>query len=180
VKLRSGLRPGDRSGFDLAVRLVEEGGAAAIGFHPRPATVGHKGHPDYELTRELAGVLPVPVIVSGGLKDAESARRAYEESGAAAEMIARGSLGNPWVFEELTGRRLDPPSREEVARELLWTMERAEEHLGTERATRYLRKFYPWYVDALEAPAEVARELQRSADLPRARELIGGLVPAPA
>ena len=49
VKLRSGLRPGDRSGVELAVRLVEEGGVAAIGFHPRPATVGHKGAPDYAL-----------------------------------------------------------------------------------------------------------------------------------
>ena len=54
-------------------------------------------------------------------------------------------------------------------------MDRAEEHLGTERATRYLRKFYPWYMESLAAPAEVAEELQRSADLARARELIGGL-----
>ena len=45
VKLRSGLRPGDRSGFELAVRLAEEGGAAAIGFHPRAATIKHKGEP---------------------------------------------------------------------------------------------------------------------------------------
>ena len=74
VKLRSGLRPGDRSGFDLAVRLAEEGGAAAIGFHPRPATVRHKGEPDYALTRELVERLEVPVIVSGGLKSAEAAR----------------------------------------------------------------------------------------------------------
>ena len=72
-------------------------------------------------------------------------------------MIARGALGNPWVFEELTGRRAEPPPRDEVAAELLWTMDRAEEHLGTERATRYLRKFYPWYVESLEAPTEVAR-----------------------
>jgi nifR3 family TIM-barrel protein len=175
VKLRSGLRPGDRSGFDLAVRLVEEGGAAAIGFHPRPATVGHKGDPDYELTRELVERLDVPVIVSGGLKSAEAARRAHRESGADAVMIARGALGNPWVFEELTGRRAAPPQREEVANELLWTMDRAEEHLGTERASRYLRKFYPWYVESLAAPPAVAEELQRSADLPRARELIAAL-----
>ncbi len=74
------------------------------------------------------------MIVSGGLKSAEAARRAYGESGADAVMIARGSLGNPWVFEELTGRRTEPPAREEVAAELLWTIDRAEEHLGTERA----------------------------------------------
>jgi tRNA-dihydrouridine synthase B len=175
VKLRSGLRPGDRSGFDLAVRLVEDGGVAAIGFHPRPATTKHKGAPDFALTRELVERIDVPVIVSGGLSSPDAARRAYRESGAEAVMIARGALGNPWMFEQLTGRRDDTPSREEVVRELLWTIDRAEEHLGTERATRYLRKFYPWYVDSLALPAEAAQELQRSADLPRARVLVAGL-----
>ena len=34
VKLRSGLKPGGREGFELAVRLVEEAGVSAIGFHP--------------------------------------------------------------------------------------------------------------------------------------------------
>src|SRR5262249_62413674 len=84
VKLRSGLRAEDRSGFDLAVRLAEEGGTAAIAFPPRAAAAGHKGAPDYALTRELADRVAVPVIVSGGLQSAEAARRAYRESGAAA------------------------------------------------------------------------------------------------
>jgi tRNA-dihydrouridine synthase B len=175
VKLRSGIEAGDRSGFDLAVRLAEEAGVAAIGFHPRAATVGHKGVPDYALTRELVERVEVPVIVSGGLKSAEAARAAYAESGADAVMIARGSLGNPWVFEELTGRRSEPPEPAEIAAELLWVIDRAEEHLGPERAGRYLRKFYPWYVESLDLSPELADELQRSADLPRARRLIGDL-----
>jgi tRNA-dihydrouridine synthase B len=175
VKLRSGIGAGDRSGFELAVRLAEEAGVAAIAFHPRAATKGHKGSPDYALVRELVERVDVPVIVSGGLNSAEAARRAFAESGAAAVMMARGSLGNPWVFEELTGRRSEPPSREEVAAELLWVVDRAEEHLGCERAERYLRRFYPWYTERLGAPREVVDELQRSADLDRARELVGGL-----
>jgi nifR3 family TIM-barrel protein len=175
VKLRSGIEAGDRSGFDLAVRLAEEAGVAAIGFHPRAATKGHKGEPDYALTRELVGRIDVPVIVSGGIGSAEAARTAYRESGAAAVMIARGSLGNPWLFEELTGVRAEPPSREEVVAELLWVVDRAEEHLGAPRAERYLRKFYPWYTERLQAPAAVVDELQRSADLDRARTLIAAL-----
>ena len=178
VKLRSGLRSGERSGFELAVRLAEEAGVAAIAFHPRAAAVGHKGNPDYALTHELVERVDVPVIVSGGLSDARAARRAYEESGADAVMIARGGLGNPWVFEELTGRRGSPPTTQEVAAELLWVIDRAEEHLGAERATRYLRKFYPWYAESLGLPPAAAEELQRRADLVRARELIGGLAPA--
>ncbi len=173
VKLRSGIEAGDRSGFELAVRLVEEAGVAAIAFHPRPATKGHKGVPDYALTRELVERVQVPVIVSGGLSSADAARRAYEESSADAVMIARGSLGNPWLFEELTGQRRQPPGRDEVAAELLWVIDGAEEHLGSARAERYMRKFYPWYMERLQAPQEVIDELQRSADLGRARELIG-------
>jgi tRNA-dihydrouridine synthase B len=175
VKLRSGIEVGDRSGFELARRLVEDAGVAAIAFHPRAAKSGHRGSADYALTRELVESVEVPVIVSGGLSSAEAARRAHRESGADAVMMARGSLGYPWVFEELAGQRSAPPSPEEVAVELLWVMDRAEEHLGTERASRYLRKFYPWYIGPLEAPAPVSEELQRSADLARARDIVTGL-----
>jgi tRNA-dihydrouridine synthase B len=175
AKLRSGIEAGDRSGFDLAARLAEEAGVAAIAFHPRAATKGHKGSPDYVLTRELVDRVEVPVIVSGGLGSAEAARAAFRESGAAAVMLARGSLGNPWLFEELTGRRTAPPALAEVVAEVLWVIDQAEEHLGADRAERYLRKFYPWYVERLQAPRAVADELQRSADLGRARELIAGL-----
>jgi len=174
VKLRSGIEGGDRSGFELAVRLAEEGGVAAIGFHPRAATKGHKGAPDYALTRELVERVDVPVIVSGGLSSAAAARTAYAESGADAVMIARGSLGNPWVFEELTGRRSEPPSREEIVAELLWVVDQAEVHLGSERAERYLRKFYPWYTERLGVSPQLVDELHRRADLARARELIAG------
>ena len=174
VKLRSGLRPGGREGFELALKLADAG-VAAIGFHPRSAATQHKGRPDYELARELAGRIEVPVIISGGLDTAEAARGAYEASGADAVMIARGSLGNPWIFEELTGVRTAAPERDQIVAELYWVMDRAEEHLGPERAARYLRKFYPWYLERLDAGREDADALQRSDDLVAARALIAGL-----
>jgi len=172
VKLRSGLVPGDASGVDLGVRLVEEAGVAAIAFHPRSAQVQHKGTPDYDLVRRLAERVDVPVIVSGGLDSAASARRAYELSGADAVMIARGSFGDPWIFEELTGAREHPPALEEIAEELLWVVARAEEHLGEERASRYLRKFYPWYAERLGIDRDEADAFQRLTDLDQAREMI--------
>ena len=175
VKLRSGLVPGDRSGLGVAIRLVEEAGVAAIAFHPRAAAVGHKGQPDLALVRELAASIAVPVIVSGGLATAERARRAYELSGADAVMIARGSFGYPWIFEELAGTRPEPPPAAQVAEELLWVIDRAEEHLGAERAARYLRKFYPWYLARLELPRAEAAELDRLDDLGEVRRRVSRL-----
>jgi tRNA-dihydrouridine synthase B len=162
VKLRSGLRPGDTSGYALAHDLVERAGVAAIAFHPRSAAVHHKGVPDYELAARLVGSLEAPVILSGGLGDAERVREAFESTGAEAVMLARGALGNPWLFAQLLHGREPGPAREEVSAELDWTIERAVEHLGEPRATRYLRKFYPWYVARLQLDPAAARALQES------------------
>jgi tRNA-dihydrouridine synthase B len=149
VKLRPGNRPGDRAGVELAQRLQDDAGVAGIAFHPRHASQQHAGQPDYELARDLADSLSVPVVLSGGLADEERTLNAWQESQAAAVMLARGSLGNPWRFARLLGKLERQPSREEIAGELEWVIARAEEHLGAERAGRYLRKFYPWYADTL-------------------------------
>jgi tRNA-dihydrouridine synthase B len=160
VKLRSGRRAGETNGFELAHRLVAEAGVAAIGFHPRSAAVHHKGVPDYQLAARLVDSLDAPVILTGGLSEAEHVREAFQQTGAAAVMLARGALGNPWLFEQLLGSRRQGPSREEVLQELGWTIDRAVEHLGQARATRYLRKFYPWYVLRLELDRQAGKRLQ--------------------
>ncbi|MGB3097960.1 MAG: tRNA-dihydrouridine synthase [Solirubrobacterales bacterium] len=178
VKVRSGLKAGDRSGLDLAQRLVEEAGVSGIAFHPRPATVQHRGQPDYALVRELVERVAVPVIVSGGLQSAAKARHAYEASGADAVMIARGSFGNPWIFEELVGSREQAPTADEIVAELLWVTECAEQHLGP-RACRYLRKFYPWYMERLGLSAAEADRFQRIDDLEEVRGLIRAMADEP-
>jgi tRNA-dihydrouridine synthase len=144
VKLRTGLRPGDLGGVELARRLAAEGAVAGLCIHPRHVSQRHKGTPDYALARELIEELPVPVLISGGLRDADRARSAFAETGAEAIMLARGSLGNPWLFEELLG----------------------------DRTGRYLRKFYPWYVERLGGDKALQDGLQRADGIEAARELL--------
>jgi tRNA-dihydrouridine synthase B len=67
-------------------------------------------------------------------------------------LLARGSLGNPWLFEQLLGGRDGEPTGGEVLGELDWVIACAREHLGDQRAAHYLRKFYPWYVERLAGP----------------------------
>ncbi|HYV15821.1 MAG TPA: tRNA-dihydrouridine synthase [Conexibacter sp.] len=173
VKLRPGLKPGDRAGVELAYRLVEEAGVAGLCIHPRVAKQRHGGKPDYELARTLVEELPVPVLISGGLRDAATVHDVFERTGAAAVLLARGSLGNPWLFEQVLGTRDGEPTREEILRELDWVLDRAVEHLGEGRAARYLRKFYPWYVTRLGEGAVLQDRLQRSNSVAEAREALG-------
>jgi len=175
VKLRSGQRPGETDGYALAHRLVHEAGVSAIGFHPRSAAVHHKGVPDYDLAARLVESLDAPVILTGGLSDRDAVLGAYERTGAAAVMLARGSLGNPWLFAGLLGEEAHEPTTTEVLRELDWVMDRAAEHLGAERAARYLRQFYPWYLGRTGAAKTVLQALQQTASLGEARAVLAGL-----
>jgi tRNA-dihydrouridine synthase B len=175
VKLRSGQRPGETDGYELAHRLVHDAGVSAIAFHPRSAAVHHKGTPDYDLAARLVASLDAPVILTGGLRSAEAVRVAHERTGAAAVMLARGALGNPWLFAQVLGLRTSEPSHDEVLAELDWVMARAVEHLGADRAGRYLRKFYPWYLERLGASKTVQQRMQQTATVADARAVLADL-----
>jgi nifR3 family TIM-barrel protein len=180
VKLRASVRPGGVEGLETARRLVEDAGVAGITFHPRAAAVRHKGAPDYELAKRLVEELPVPVIVSGGMQGAEHVRWVFEHTGCAAVMLARGALGNPWLFAQVLGERADEPEPDEILTEWAWVIDRAEEHLGADRAARYLRKFHPWYAERLGAPRAVQAALQQAPTLADQRALLGSLIPLAA
>ncbi len=175
VKLRTGLRPGDGKGVAVARDLAQRGEVAALTVHPRHASQRHSGAPDYALAAQLVQELPVPVLISGGLRSAALARDAFQRTGAAAVMLARGSLGNPWLFAELLSGHEIAPTREQILAEVDWLLERAVEHMGEQRANRYLRKFYPWYIERLGGTraqqAVLQAALQQAPSTASAREL---------
>ena len=96
-------------------------------------------------------------------------------------MIARGSFGNPWIFEELTGARdrgARPRTRSPPSCSGSSTAPRSTS--ASERAARYLRKFYPWYLARLGIAARGGRvpAARRPSLRTRVRELIGSRRPA--
>jgi tRNA-dihydrouridine synthase B len=168
------------SGLPVTVKLraaLAPGGVAGLTFHPRSAAVRHKGTPDYELAARLVSELPVPIVVSGGMHGAEHIRAVFESTGCAAVMLARGALGNPWLFAQVLGTREDEPTRDEVLAEWRWVLDRAVEHLGPDRAARYLRKFHPWYVERLGEGKALQAALQQADSIAEQRAVIAGLRP---
>jgi hypothetical protein len=59
-----------------------------------------------------------------------------------------------------------------VVEELLWVIACGEEHLGTERAGRYLRKFYPWYAERLDLSKSLRIELSTAPTTADARQTL--------
>ncbi len=97
VKIRAGWNSEDLNAGTVA-RAVQDEGAAALVFHGRTRAQGFSGKADRSMARSLVENLLVPLIVSGDIVSGADARDVLRETGAAAVMIGRAAVGNPWVF----------------------------------------------------------------------------------
>jgi tRNA-dihydrouridine synthase B len=100
VKLRAGWDEQTRNAPAIA-RACEQGGAVAVGLHPRTRAQMYRGRADWDLIRRTKEAVAISVWGSGDLFTAEAALRMLAETGADAARIARGACGYPWIFREL-------------------------------------------------------------------------------
>ena len=100
VKLRAGWDDEHRNAPAIAM-ACEQGGAVAVGLHPRTRAQMYRGRADWELIRRTKQSVRIAVWGSGDLFTADAARRMLQETGADAARIARGACGYPWIFREL-------------------------------------------------------------------------------
>jgi tRNA-dihydrouridine synthase B len=158
VKMRRGVEDGSRACLDLGPRLVEAG-AAGLALHPRSARQMYTGYADHTLTAELVGLVDVPVIASGDIVSRAKAQAVLDSTGAAAVMVGRGAQGNPWAIREIVLGAVAPPSREEVAAELIVFVRETVRELGERRASGFLKKFYGWYLGHGRFPRPFKQEI---------------------
>ena len=100
VKLRAGWDEDHRNAPAIAA-ACEQGGAVAVGLHPRTRAQMYRGRADWDLIRRTKEAVRIAVWGSGDLFTAEAALRMLAETGADAARIARGACGYPWIFREL-------------------------------------------------------------------------------
>ena len=100
VKIRSGWDNDSINAPETAKR-IEAAGARAVCVHGRTRNQGYRGRADMSVIRAVKKAVAIPVIASGDAFSREAAARIAEETGCDAVMIARGALGNPWIFRDL-------------------------------------------------------------------------------
>jgi tRNA-dihydrouridine synthase B len=103
-KFRAGWDAEHVNAIEFA-KALEGAGAAMVALHARTRAAYHKGQPDWGLIRKLKNAVGIPVVGNGNALDWHSARRMMAETGCDGVMVARGAIGNPWVFAELSGQR---------------------------------------------------------------------------
>jgi len=158
VKMRRGVGDGSRACLELGPQLVEAG-AAGLALHPRSAQQMYTGYADHTLTAELVDLVDVPVVASGDIGSRAKAQAVLDSTGAVAVMVGRGAQGNPWAIRDIVLGDGEPPSREEVAAELIVFVRETVRELGERRASGFLKKFYGWYLGHGRFPKPFKQEI---------------------
>ena len=166
VKTRIGWDNDNIMILEVAKRL-EDAGAAALTIHCRTRQQGHKGEPAWEWIPKIKEVVNIPVAVNGGVMSAGDAKRAFDETGADAVMIARGAIGNPWIFKQAkelieNGKEPVEPSLEEkitvTLKHLRYEIERADNERW---AVIPFRKFYSGYLKGFHNVSKIRQQIMQ-------------------
>ncbi len=151
VKLRLGW-DGNSINYLQTAAAALEGGAAAITLHGRTRAQGYGGRADWSAIGALAGALKadgIPVFGSGDAFSAPAALSMLKETGCAGVMIARGAMGNPFIFAEAAALFRGAPvpsfSNADVAAAARRHLERSARFLGEKTACVEFRKQFCAY-----------------------------------
>ena len=113
VKLRILDEDNPQPTVDFCKRLVDLG-VEGITIHGRLARRIYAGSVAWNVIRAVREALSIPITANGGVYSFEDARQLAENTGCDRIMVARGSLGNPWIFRELHEQAHFTPSPEEL------------------------------------------------------------------
>lgn len=183
VKIRSGWSEEMRDPVAIALRC-QDAGARLLTLHPRTRTQMYTGQARWEEIAAVVDALEIPVLGNGDIKTPHDALRMRQETDCAGVMIARGSFGQPWIFDQaralLEGREMPPtpPVEERFAIAIEHArMVRAYE-ADPEGAAVEFRKHLGWYVKGLPSSADLRRRLHAVSSFDEVEAIFGDYLDA--
>ncbi|MCX5694900.1 MAG: tRNA dihydrouridine synthase DusB [Candidatus Omnitrophica bacterium] len=153
VKIRAGWDKDSINACQIA-KLAQDCGVRALFIHGRTKTQGYSGQVDYDIIREVKKVLTIPLIASGDVFSGPLAKKMFDETGCDGLAVARGSLGNPWIFKEIkeylkSGKITKRPNEKVIAKIMQEHFNACVDFYGERNGVVIYRKFYIWYTKGL-------------------------------
>lgn len=169
VKTRLGWDENNIQILDVAKR-IEDAGAKALTIHCRTRSMGNRGEADWSWIPKVKNIVNIPIILNGNVLTAQDVKKAFNETGADAVMVARGAIGNPWIFKEakelltngLISSQIDFQERIKIC---LDHLRLSIDIKGERRAVIEHRKFYTGYLKGLHNASKVRAELMLTNEL---------------
>jgi tRNA-dihydrouridine synthase B len=148
VKIRTGW-DNSFSAADTA-RYCRDAGINAVFVHGRTMAQGYSGVVDYEAIKKVKKAVDIPVIASGDVFTPRLAGKMFDETGCDGIAVARGALGNPWIFREISeffkkGRVVPRPDKKEIIAAMKSHLDLNCDFFGEKNGILIFRKFYIWY-----------------------------------
>jgi len=176
LKIRTGP-DGQRETAVQVAQLAELAGAAAVDVHARSVAQSYVGGPDWSVVARVKQAVNIPVLGSGGVREAVDAIRFLKETGADGVAIGRGCLGNPWIFQQaralvLGGASVASPNVSERARVLLQLVEGEFALYGSPLALRRLPRVACYFAKFLPDFAVFREQIQRVKNFPDFKRLV--------
>jgi len=149
VKIRAGW-DGDSLNARETALYAQDAGVKAVFVHGRTKVQGYSGCVDYGVIKEVKEALNIPVIASGDVLSALLAKKMFDETGCDGLAVARGSLGNPWIFNEIkeflkSGKLVSKPHRGLIVKIMREHLDSSIEFYGDRNGVVLFRKFFGWY-----------------------------------
>ena len=159
---------------------MESAGAAAVAVHGRTREQYYSGKADWDKIKKIKQALRIPVIGNGDVFTAEDALSMLSKTGCDIVMIARGALGNPWIFRETLalweGKSIPPrPEVDEIKSMIETHLKLTIADKGEYAAVREMRKHVSWYIKGTKRAAELRREANTAATAEEMLDIVSRL-----
>ncbi len=179
VKIRAGWDDSSINAPELA-RIAEANGASMICIHGRTREDMYGPNVRLDVIKCVKESVKIPVLANGGIMCADDAIRTLEYTGADGVMIARGAMGNPWIFEELeaklAGKPYNPPQLEERIATALEHVRLLIKEKGDVTGVREARKHVSSYTSGVPGGAQARGRINYASSYEEFAEILNSLL----
>lgn len=174
VKFRKGWDNNNIVAVEMA-KIAEQAGASAITIHGRTRSEFYSGVADWEIIKKVKESVKIPVIGNGDIKNASDAKKIFDQTGVDGIMIGRGTLGNPWIFEQIKSELNNEVFNISNSEKLSLILEQLNLEIEdkTEKvAIMEMRKHISWYIKNTKDASKIRDKINQITDK---KELINTL-----
>ncbi|MEA3494053.1 MAG: tRNA dihydrouridine synthase DusB [Candidatus Margulisiibacteriota bacterium] len=163
VKIRTGYSTTDIKEITTIAKHCQKAGASILFVHGRTMKQQYSGVVDYKAIKAIKKAVDIPVYGSGDILTPQLAEKMLNETGCDGMLVARGALGNPWIFKNienyLKGKKIKEPTfkdRIKVLKKHLAYLEKYMDY-STNSKIGHMRKVAIWYMRGLPQATELRR-----------------------